>query len=60
VDWAVAHSHGAVRAGVSLVLPYALAGLLGVAATKAIELPALRLRERLVPARVPEAAIPKG
>jgi peptidoglycan/LPS O-acetylase OafA/YrhL len=60
VDWSIAHSPRALAPVVSLLLPYALAVLLGVIATKAVELPALRLRERLVPSRIPEASIPTG
>jgi peptidoglycan/LPS O-acetylase OafA/YrhL len=60
VIWTLAHTPHRLMPAVSLLLPYALAMVLGVAATKAIELPALQLRERLVPSRVPEAQIPKG
>jgi peptidoglycan/LPS O-acetylase OafA/YrhL len=60
VEWSIAHSPAALAPAVSLVLPYLLAVVLGVIATKAVELPALRLRERLVPSRIPEAQIPKG
>jgi peptidoglycan/LPS O-acetylase OafA/YrhL len=60
VDWSVEHSPRALAPAVSLVLPYLMAVVLGVIATKAIELPMLRLRERLVPSRVPEAQIPMG
>jgi hypothetical protein len=35
-----------------------LAIALGVFATKAVELPFLRLRERLVPATIPEPPVP--
>jgi peptidoglycan/LPS O-acetylase OafA/YrhL len=60
VDWVLAHSPRSVAPAVSLALPFLLAGLLGVIATKAVELPALRLRERLVPSRIPEARIPNA
>jgi peptidoglycan/LPS O-acetylase OafA/YrhL len=60
VDWSIAHSPRGLAPVVSLLLPYVLAVVLGVIATKAVELPMLRLRERLVPSRVPEAQIPAG
>jgi peptidoglycan/LPS O-acetylase OafA/YrhL len=60
VDWVLAHSPRSIVPAVSLVLPFVLAGVLGVIATKAVELPALRLRERLVPSRIPEARIPNA
>jgi len=60
VDWSIRHSPPALAPVVSVVMPYLLAVVLGVAATKAVELPALRLRERLVPSRIPEARIPAG
>jgi peptidoglycan/LPS O-acetylase OafA/YrhL len=44
----------------STFLPYLLAISLGIAATKLVELPLLRLRERLVPATVPEPPVPVG
>jgi peptidoglycan/LPS O-acetylase OafA/YrhL len=60
VVWVLAHSPRSVAPAVSLVLPFVLAVALGVIATKAVELPALRLRERLVPSRIPEARIPNA
>jgi hypothetical protein len=45
---------------VSTLLPFALAIPLGIAATKLIELPFLRLRERMVPPPTPEPHIPVG
>jgi peptidoglycan/LPS O-acetylase OafA/YrhL len=60
VDWVLAHSPRAMVPAVSLALPFVLAVVMGVVATKAVELPALRLRERLVPSRVPEARIPNA
>jgi peptidoglycan/LPS O-acetylase OafA/YrhL len=60
VDWAVAHVPHALAATTSTLLPYALAIPLGIVATKLVELPFLRLRERLVPARTPEPRIPVG
>jgi peptidoglycan/LPS O-acetylase OafA/YrhL len=44
----------------STFLPYLLAISIGIAATKAVELPLLRVRERLVPATIPEPPVPVG
>ena len=60
VDWIVARVPHSLAATASTLLPYALAIPLGILATKAVELPFLRLRERLVPARTPEPRIPVG
>jgi peptidoglycan/LPS O-acetylase OafA/YrhL len=45
---------------VSTFLPYVLAIVLGVLSTKLIELPLLRLRERVVPATIPEPPVAAG
>jgi hypothetical protein len=47
-----------LMATTSTFLPYVLAITLGVFATKIIDLPFLRLRERLVPAEIPEPPVP--
>jgi peptidoglycan/LPS O-acetylase OafA/YrhL len=60
VNWAVAHLPHALAATTSTLLPYALAIPLGILMTKAVELPFLRLRERLVPSRTPEPNIPNA
>ena len=60
VNWTVAHVPHAFAATASTMLPYALAIPLGILATKAVELPFLRLRERLVPSRTPEPHIPNA
>jgi peptidoglycan/LPS O-acetylase OafA/YrhL len=60
VDFVLPHLPGALRAVTSTFLPYVLAIGLGVAATKMVELPFLRLRERTVPAAIPEPPIPVG
>jgi peptidoglycan/LPS O-acetylase OafA/YrhL len=60
VNWTVAHVPHALAATTSTLLPYALAIPLGILATKAVELPFLRLRERLVPSRTPEPHIPNA
>jgi peptidoglycan/LPS O-acetylase OafA/YrhL len=60
VNWAVAHVPHPLAAVTSTLLPYALAIPLGVVATRLIELPFLRLRQRLVPSRTPEPQIPVG
>jgi peptidoglycan/LPS O-acetylase OafA/YrhL len=58
VDWLLAHMpHGVVPVA-STLLPFALSIPLGIAATKLIELPFLRLRERMVPPPTPEPGIP--
>ena len=44
----------------STFLPYLLAIFIGIAATKMVELPLLRMRERLVPAAIPEPSVPVG
>jgi peptidoglycan/LPS O-acetylase OafA/YrhL len=60
VDWLLARTpHGFVPVA-STLLPFALAIPLGIAATKLIELPFLRLRERMVPPPTPEPHIPVG
>jgi peptidoglycan/LPS O-acetylase OafA/YrhL len=60
VNWAVAHVPHPFVAVTSTLLPYALAIPLGIIATKLIELPFLRMRQRLVPSRTPEPQIPAG
>lgn len=60
VDWAVAHVPQNVVSVTSTLLPYALAMPLGIVMTKAVELPFLRLRERLVPSRIKEPNIPNA
>jgi peptidoglycan/LPS O-acetylase OafA/YrhL len=60
VDWIVAHSPTAFAPVASTLLPYAFAISLGIVATKAIELPFLRLRERVLPATTPEPEIANG
>ncbi|MGA7158505.1 MAG: acyltransferase [Acidobacteriaceae bacterium] len=59
VNWAVAHVPHSLAAATSTLLPYVLAIPLGILATKAIEFPFLRLRQRLVPSRTPEPQIPE-
>jgi peptidoglycan/LPS O-acetylase OafA/YrhL len=51
--------HAIVRV-TSTFLPYLLAIFIGIAATKMVELPLLRVRERLVPAAIPEPSVPVG
>jgi peptidoglycan/LPS O-acetylase OafA/YrhL len=58
VDFVVGHLPVSLAAVASTFLPYLLAIALGIAAAKAIELPFLRLRERLVPATIPEPPVP--
>jgi len=58
VDWATAHVSPAGARWVATLLPFGLAVAVGTAMTKLVELPALRLRERLVPSTMPEAPIP--
>jgi peptidoglycan/LPS O-acetylase OafA/YrhL len=60
VDWVVQHVPHAVAPITSTLLPYMLAIPLGILATKLVELPFLRLRERVVPASIPEPQIPVG
>lgn len=60
VNWAVAHVPQGLVAVTSTLLPYALAIPLGIVMTKAVELPFLRMRERLVPSRTPEPHIPNA
>jgi peptidoglycan/LPS O-acetylase OafA/YrhL len=60
VEFVVARVPVAMAAVTSTFLPYLLAIGLGIAATKAVELPFLRLRERLVPATIPEPPVPAG
>ena len=60
VNWVVAHVPSPLAALTSTLLPYALSIPLGIAATKLIELPFLRMRQRLVPSRTPEPQIPAG
>jgi peptidoglycan/LPS O-acetylase OafA/YrhL len=57
-DWLVARLPASLAMAVSTLLPFAIAIPLGIVATKAIEFPFLRLRERLVPATIPEPQIP--
>jgi peptidoglycan/LPS O-acetylase OafA/YrhL len=57
VDWAVAHVPHAFSAVTSTLLPYALAIPLGILMTKLVELPFMRLRERVVPSTIPEPQI---
>ena len=58
VDFVVEHLPASMAAIVSTFLPYFFAIALGVATTKLIDVPFLRLRERLVPPLVPEPPIP--
>jgi peptidoglycan/LPS O-acetylase OafA/YrhL len=58
VNWTVSHVPHALTAVTSTLLPYLLAIPLGILATKFIEFPFLRLRQRLVPSRTPEPQIP--
>ena len=58
VDWTVAHVPSGWKSSTSTLLPYLLAIPLGVVMTKVVELPTLRLRERIVPAKTPEPALP--
>jgi peptidoglycan/LPS O-acetylase OafA/YrhL len=60
VNFIVNHIPPASVAITSTFLPYILSIGLGIVATKAIELPFLRLRERLVPATTPERPVPAG
>lgn len=60
VDWIAAHSPPLLTPIASTLLPYAFAIPLGILATKAIELPFLRLRERVLPATTPEPQIANG
>ena len=57
VDWAVQHVPQSVAPATSTFLPYLLAIPLGIVATKLVEQPFLRLRERLTPASKPEPRI---
>ena len=59
VNWAATHVPHSLAAATSTLLPYALAIPLGIIATKLIEFPFLRLRQRLVPSRTPEPQIPE-
>lgn len=58
VDFIVGRVPASSAAIVSTFLPYFFAIAMGVAATKLIDLPFLRLRERMVPSLVPEPPIP--
>ena len=58
-NWVVAHVPHPIAAVTSTLLPYALAIPLGILATKLIEFPFLRLRQRLIPSRTPEPQIPE-
>jgi peptidoglycan/LPS O-acetylase OafA/YrhL len=58
VNWVVAHVPHTLHAVTSTFLPYALAIPLGILTTRLVEWPSLRLRERMAPARTPEAQIP--
>jgi peptidoglycan/LPS O-acetylase OafA/YrhL len=60
VHFVVAHLHGWAATLTLCFLPYLLAIGVGIVATKAIELPFLRLRERLVPSKIPEPPVPAG
>jgi peptidoglycan/LPS O-acetylase OafA/YrhL len=60
VNWVVAHVPHTLVPMTSTLLPYLLAIPLGIIATKLIEFPFLRLRQRLVPSRTPEPQIPTG
>lgn len=60
VDWAVEHAPHPIKSAVSTVLPYVGAIAIGVIMTKLVEMPALRLRERLVPPKTPEPRIPNA
>ncbi len=59
VNWAFLHVPHSLAAITSTLLPYILAIPLGILATKLIEFPFLRLRQRLVPSRTPEPQIPE-
>ncbi len=58
VDWVVARTPAKLVPAMSTLLPYAGAAVLGITATKLVEWPALRLRERLVPPKTPEPRLP--
>jgi peptidoglycan/LPS O-acetylase OafA/YrhL len=58
LDWTIAHVPHALVPVTSTLLPYVLAIAFGTIATKLIEFPFLRLRQRLVPSRTPEPQIP--
>jgi peptidoglycan/LPS O-acetylase OafA/YrhL len=58
VDFLVEHLPSSMAVIASTFLPYLFAIALGVATTKAIDLPFLRLRERLVPATIQEPPVP--
>jgi peptidoglycan/LPS O-acetylase OafA/YrhL len=58
VDAVISHLPRAIVPVTSTFLPYILAIALGIAATKVVELPLLRVRERLVPATIPEPPVP--
>jgi len=58
VDAVILRLPSVLMATTSTFLPYVLAITLGVFATKIIDLPFLRLRERLVPAEIPEPPVP--
>jgi peptidoglycan/LPS O-acetylase OafA/YrhL len=60
VNFLAGHLHGMMAAVTLSLLPYLLAIGLGIAATKAVELPFLRLRERWVPSATPEPPVPVG
>jgi peptidoglycan/LPS O-acetylase OafA/YrhL len=57
VDFVVRHLPTSVGTWVSTFLPYILAVALGFATTRVIDLPFLRLRERLVPPTIPEPTV---
>ena len=57
VDFMVRHLPTSVGTWVSTFSPYILAVALGFATTRVIDLPFLRLRERLVPPTIPEATV---
>jgi peptidoglycan/LPS O-acetylase OafA/YrhL len=58
VDFVVEHLPASMAAIASTLLPYLFAIALGVATTKAIDLPFLRLRDRIVPATIQEPPVP--
>ncbi len=57
VDWVTQHLPQALAPAASTLLPYLLAIPLGILATKLVEQPFLRLRERLMPASVAEPRV---
>ena len=60
VGWVVHRTSPSLTPVVSTFLPYLLAIAIGIVSTKLIELPMLRMRERMVPATIPEPPVPVG